>query len=256
MNNQIPTKRVKSDGDTLLIHSIFHTIQGEGPFTGVPAVFVRLGGCNLQCPGCDTEYTKGTETMAMGTIVNNINYKLDGNTTTKLIVITGGEPFRQNISELCNVLNIHGFEVQIETNGVMAPQGDFDTWPTIICSPKTTKLNPKLLPHITAFKYVANWQEVNEHDGLPLTALNHQATPQLARPPEDFDGDVYLQPMDMTEYYDEDIEGSLEEQSVWAEQLDGLVESHNQANLDFVVKSCMQHGYTIQLQIHKLLNLE
>jgi len=249
MNNQIPTKRVKSDGDTLLIHSIFHTIQGEGPFTGVPAVFVRLGGCNLQCPGCDTEYTKGTETMAMGTIVNNINYKLDGNTTTKLIVITGGEPFRQNISELCNVLNIHGFEVQIETNGVMAPQGDFDTWPTIICSPKTTKLNQHILGNIAAAVTIIEYSDYE----CPFCQRVHPTLKQIV---EDFDGDVYLQPMDMTEYYDEDIEGSLEEQSVWAEQLDGLVESHNQANLDFVVKSCMQHGYTIQLQIHKLLNLE
>lgn len=242
MNTQIPTKRVKSNGTKLLVHSIFHTIQGEGPFTGVPAVFVRLGGCNLQCPGCDTEYTKHAEEMAIETILDNIKFKLDGNTTTKLIVITGGEPFRQNIASFVNALYWARFEVQVETNGSMAPQGVFMKWPTIICSPKTSKLNPKIVPMITAFKYVANYEHVNKKDGLPLTALGHVASPQLARPPEDFDGDIYLQPMDMTEYYGPEIYNPT------------LI--HNQRNQDFVVKSCMKHGYIIQLQIHKLLDLE
>ncbi len=256
MNNQIPTKRIKSDGSSLLVHSIFHTIQGEGPFTGVPAVFVRLGGCNLQCPGCDTEYTKGAEQMTLEVLASNIVYILDGNITTNLIVITGGEPFRQNIAPFVNRAMSNDFEVQIETNGSMPPQGDFTTMPTIICSPKTSKLNPKLVPHITAFKYVANYEQVNFDDGLPLTALEHKATPMLARPPEHFEGDIYLQPMDMTEHYDEEIEGSLEEQSVHAEDLAGKTAFHNSVNLDFVVQSCMKHGYIIQLQIHKLLNLE
>ena len=39
------------------VHSIFPTIQGEGPFVGQPAIFIRLAGCNLQCPACDTDYT-------------------------------------------------------------------------------------------------------------------------------------------------------------------------------------------------------
>src|SRR3954467_9071958 len=50
---------VRSDGNSLSIHSIFYTLQGEGPYSGCPAVFMRLAGCNLQCPGCDTDYTSG-----------------------------------------------------------------------------------------------------------------------------------------------------------------------------------------------------
>ena len=51
-NTQEPEK---IDRDRHLdVHSIFHTIQGEGPYCGHPAVFIRLAGCNLQCPGCDT----------------------------------------------------------------------------------------------------------------------------------------------------------------------------------------------------------
>ena len=56
-NTQPAEKQVKSSGLILAINSIFYTIQGEGPFAGSPAVFVRLAGCNLQCPMCDTEYT-------------------------------------------------------------------------------------------------------------------------------------------------------------------------------------------------------
>ena len=41
------------------INEIFYSIQGEGYFTGTPAVFVRFSGCNLRCPFCDTEHKEG-----------------------------------------------------------------------------------------------------------------------------------------------------------------------------------------------------
>ena len=44
------------DGNFLKIQEIFYTIQGEGIYSGYPAVFVRLGGCNLACKFCDTEF--------------------------------------------------------------------------------------------------------------------------------------------------------------------------------------------------------
>ena len=50
------------DGNFLKIQEIFYTIQGEGIYSGYPAVFVRLGGCNLACKFCDTDFigTDGT----------------------------------------------------------------------------------------------------------------------------------------------------------------------------------------------------
>lgn len=45
-----------TDGKVLKVHSIFYTIQGEGPYSGRTAVFIRLSGCNLACSFCDTEF--------------------------------------------------------------------------------------------------------------------------------------------------------------------------------------------------------
>ena len=53
-NPILPPK--KTDGKNLDIQEIFATFQGEGIFTGFPAIFIRLGGCNLACQFCDTEF--------------------------------------------------------------------------------------------------------------------------------------------------------------------------------------------------------
>ena len=83
--------------------------------------------------------------------------KRDGKTTHNLIVITGGEPFRQNITPLCEELLKQGFQIQIETNGTLFQ--DLPEKVDIICSPKnpTGKYYPvrsDLLPKISAFKFL------------------------------------------------------------------------------------------------------
>jgi len=65
INQQKPEPRAKGDGSILDFHSMFFTIQGEGPFAGHRSIFVRLAGCNLQCPGCDTEYTQGRSVVGI-----------------------------------------------------------------------------------------------------------------------------------------------------------------------------------------------
>ena len=62
VNEQKPMPKNYHDGYTLNVHSRAETIQGEGPYAGCPAAFIRLAGCNLQCPRCDTEYTPGKDT--------------------------------------------------------------------------------------------------------------------------------------------------------------------------------------------------
>ena len=256
MNTQAPTKRHKTKGGTLLVHSIFHTLQGEGPFTGVPAVFIRLGGCNLQCPGCDTEYSEGIALMTIEEIFAKITEVVNG-AKTDLVVITGGEPFRQNLSVLVDQLHNNHIRVQIETNGSMKPQAPFEMKPVIICSPKTSKLNPEMEPLIDAYKYVVDYLDVNVLDGLPTRALGHRATPQLARPPKEFKGSIYIQPMDMTEVYST-LLAECSECTSLDKKIEGqvMLNKHNEANTKWCVESAMRNGYTVQLQIHKLLNLE
>lgn len=231
LNTQVPEK--KDYQSTLEVHSIFSTIQGEGPFCGRPAVFVRLAGCNLQCPGCDTEYTEHRERLNYGSILQAVHSRLDSTgSNANLIVISGGEPFRQKIAPFVDFLIENNFDVQIETNGSMQIPLELSSMATVVCSPKTAKLHPSALHRANAFKYVMKAGSVREADGLPLQALDHRATPYIARPHSSFKGKIYLQPMD--------------------EQDDVL----NHFNIAEVLASAMKFNYTVQLQIHKLLNVE
>ena len=244
MNKQTPLKR--STSTTLLLHSVFKTIQGEGPFSGSACVFVRLAGCNLQCPGCDTEYTEGATEVSQYNVLDQV-VEAWGDGYPKLVVITGGEPFRQNLIPLIDCLQCAGVYVQIETNGSMRPalltceDELILAQAIIVCSPKTEKLNPNLVPYITHYKYVMRYDDIHS-DGLPNWALNNRIKTHVARPPEDFEGDVYLQPMDMTEFYANDNKNALQ--------------VHNQLNTQACVKSCLENNYILQLQVHKLIGVE
>lgn len=228
-NNQVMEKPTLSGSPGLLdVHSIFHTIQGEGPFAGTPAVFIRLAGCNLQCPGCDTDYTSGRRTMTVEEILAKVASVKRPETT--LVVITGGEPFRQLLSGIVNALLEAFYEVQLETNGTLFQDLPYE-YITVVCSPKTGSINGKLVRHITAFKYVLNAVQADPEDGLPNRALDN-GTSKLARPPEDFVGTIYVQPYDPG--------GPL----------------HNDIHHQAAVASCLRHGYTLCLQMHKFLGLE
>jgi len=58
------SKPIESDGLYLEVQDIFSTIQGEGPFAGKPAVFLRLAGCNLRCFFCDTDFESRRTTLS------------------------------------------------------------------------------------------------------------------------------------------------------------------------------------------------
>lgn len=240
MNNQpVEHQLLHADGG-LTVHSMFFTIQGEGPFAGEPAVFLRLTGCNLQCPLCDTEYSGGNFT-APHEILKLINHLGPGSKETgfrwpngRLVVITGGEPFRQNIGPLVSILSDQGYRVQIETNGTLYVPGPWhDPNVTIVISPKTPKINERIAGYAKAFKYVACKSDISKADGLPIGVLGGWNGEHIvARPPASFYGKVYLQPADVK---------SVE---------------MNRVNEEAVVQSCMKFGHTICLQLHKILRLE
>lgn len=235
LNKQPIEKRDLSKDGSVEVHSIFYTIQGEGPFCGTPAVFVRLAGCNLQCPGCDTEYTSTRKRM-MPDEVSNAVFAL---ATRGLVVITGGEPFRQNLKKLISKLVWSGYYVQIETNGTLEPAPVAYGIETsrrkgvyIVCSPKTGKIHPRIYQTACALKYVVEAGDVREEDGLPMTALKHTALPYPARPPADWKRAVYIQPMDSKD------------------------EARNSANMIAAVESALKFGYILQLQVHKYIGVE
>lgn len=106
------------------------TLQGEGPSTGQSALFIRLSGCNLSCPRCDTPYTwdwsrfvRATERRRM-TVEELAAWCLGS--PVRLVVITGGEPLLQQrtLASLVTCLADAGRRVEIETNGTRAPQPD------------------------------------------------------------------------------------------------------------------------------------
>lgn len=233
-NNQVP---LGADyRETIRVHSVFQTIQGEGPLCGERALFIRLNGCNLRCPGCDTEYTNQNAEVAQGYFLRAA--ELNNWPKGALVVITGGEPFRQNIAPAIKILLVAGYRVQIETNGVLWPAGmddlvyHYGTYENlqIVCSPKTNRIHSRVLSCATAFKYVLRAGEVCAEDGLPTRALLHKAAPQVARPRPG--ALVYVQPMD---------EDNTEA---------------NALNLDVAIRSVMAFGHRLQIQVHKIINME
>lgn len=108
------------------------TLQGEGAHAGRACVFLRFAACNLDCPGCDTDFaTEGAVRMDAAEIVARLR-ELDSSKTARVIV-TGGEPTLQWDEPLAEAVRGAGFRVHMESNGTRAPQGAVD-WLTV--SPK------------------------------------------------------------------------------------------------------------------------
>jgi organic radical activating enzyme len=169
MINTQKREAVLKDKKVLEVCDVWRTIQGEGPFAGLPAVFVRLAGCNLNCPACDTDYTSNRMSIRPEQLVERIQYKQTGG----LVVFTGGEPLRQNIGIATKLLYRLGYTVQIETNGMLYRDDMEYNGLTIVCSPKSPIIHEKLQPLIRAVKYVVQAGFVDV-DGLPTRTLgNH-----------------------------------------------------------------------------------
>lgn len=117
------------------VNETFVSLQGEGHFTGTPAFFLRLSGCNLQCPFCDTNHQSYRE-MSEDEIVAEASRH-----EPRHIVITGGEPALQLTQTLVDKLHAAGFFIQVETNGTL-PLPDGIDWVT--CSPKSSPIREDL----------------------------------------------------------------------------------------------------------------
>ncbi|MBI4520518.1 MAG: radical SAM protein, partial [Gemmatimonadetes bacterium] len=102
--------------DFLRVTEIFHSIQGESTWGGLPCTFVRLTGCPLRCTWCDTTYSfYGGERMTLDQIVDHVR-----GYGTLVVEITGGEPLAHpNAFVLIGRLLDEGYTVLVETSGAI-----------------------------------------------------------------------------------------------------------------------------------------
>jgi len=98
----------------LTVNEIFHSIQGESSWAGIPCVFVRLTACDLRCSWCDTPYafTEGRKRSVDDVLAEVESYGCP------LVEVTGGEPLLQaDVYPLMEALITRGHTVLLETGG-------------------------------------------------------------------------------------------------------------------------------------------
>jgi len=255
----------------LEVQDIFSTIQGEGPFAGKPAIFLRLAGCNLRCHFCDTDFESRRTTMALGEIRVKVEMLAtrDKIGKTNLVVVTGGEPLLQNIGPLCSVLDKSGFHVQFETAGTVWVEHLEDYIVpgriSLVCSPKTPKVHPQIARWCKHWKYLIRAGEVSLLDGLPIMSTQIPGKEaQIFRPPSPEDDTVWLQPCEAykvgyrikgtlgTKAVSGPLVPQLEDQEVTSSVRD---EEATQRNIRLCAELAMKFNYRVSLQLHKLLHL-
>ena len=122
------------DPDYLPVMESFYTVQGEGYYSGTPAYFIRLGGCDVGCHWCDVKESWDVskfDWLPVNSIVDEA--KSSG---AEVVVITGGEPFIYDLSVLTQALMACELQTNVETSGAYQLTGHWD-W--ICFSPKKFK---------------------------------------------------------------------------------------------------------------------
>lgn len=193
----------------LPINEIFETVQGEATWTGSPSIFIRLQGCGVGCPWCDTKHTwhvKPEMAVAMEVILQK---KADGENYSwlapshlaricqlmkpKHVVITGGEPCIYDLRELTQSLFIAGKTVQIETSGTQAILCGAATFVTVspkIGMPGGFKVLPEAIDRANEIKMpVGKIDDVKTVRDL----IDNHAWKTVARPT------IWLQPLSQSE---------------------------------------------------------
>lgn len=230
------------------INEIFYTIQGEARFTGTPSVFIRTQGCDVGCPWCDTKHTwsfcpptthyvplrhmdeakakfkndRGILSEELYTIATPreiADYVATRWPHARHVVITGGEPLAQEaLPELIRALAEEGRSVQIETSGTY-PLTDIPTCVWVTLSPKWDMPGGRrVLP--------ASFERCNEIK-VPIGRAR-----------------------DVTELLDRLADMNIDPANVWLQPL-----SQSRKATDLCVKSCLEYGFKLSLQMHKYAHI-
>lgn len=229
---------------SLLVNEIFETIQGEGHFTGLPSIFVRLQGCPVGCPWCDTKHTWDivptkqisqedvivktgdsphyfkTSAKPLLDIVNAPAY------SARHVVITGGEPCMYDLLEFTSLLDEAGFSSQIETSGTYEVKCSDNTWVTLspkidmkakmpIISQAMQRANEIKHP-ISMQKHIDELDELLSREGLDKSENGAKNLPN-----------VYLQPI-----------------------------SQQTRATELAVNTCIKRNWRLSVQLHKYIGVE
>lgn len=169
------------------ITEIFYSIQGEGKQMGLPTIFVRSGGCNLQCDWCDTKYAwEGGKEMSLKKIREAVQ-----EFSASRVCLTGGEPLIQDeIYELIDTLK-EGYDITVETNGSLdiSRLTDMDLMismdyktPSSLMSEKMIERNLDLLRKCDQLKFVI--ADKDDYEYTKIVINEHEIK-----------SDIILQPM-------------------------------------------------------------
>ena len=156
----------------LALAEIFYSVQGEGAWTGTPAVFVRLAGCNLNCRFCDTDFS----VKAFASDADVVARVREAGGTCPMVVLTGGEPLAQaESSALIDALRADGRRVHIESNGTIPVDLPSDVWLTV--SPKE-RLHPAMAARANEVKLIVDGRVPGEW----LAAFGTRTLPTFLQP--------------------------------------------------------------------------
>ncbi len=235
MFGQNPIRKANYSSTALRVQEIFKTIQGEGPFAGHPAIFIRLAGCSLRCWFCDTDFESNYHNLMTPREVAEKVKELIGDSKIKLVVFTGGEPMLQRIGSaiICIQNRLQEVHTQIETSGThCAPALEFlvrNGLVTIVCSPKTGKVNQRIAELTDHWKYVISLSD----RGFLRHTQNPEKEGSTYFPPITKNTRIYLQPCD---------EGPGNEEK-------------SRKNLEQCITLAQQEGFILSLQLHKILGM-
>lgn len=274
--------------DSLFVTSMFFTLQGEGPYAGKPALFIRLAKCNLTCSFCDTFFDDGDwmtvqeiRAKAYHTICDYWNSKSltvpdwvlpPGNVgpvfPRVVLVVTGGEPLLQkNLVNALNELQDTFGAMQIESNGTV--NQDIPDHVTLVCSPKCAEKNgvatkylapsKLILERADCLKFVMSADSDSPYNTVPEWAHEWRAKTGKS---------IYCSPMNIYNTFPQKIKLlrsekgniTMEERSTVDEVISfwepGLLDlAANQRNHEYTARYCMSHGFTLNLQMHLYASL-
>lgn len=210
------------------VNEVYRTIQGEGAKAGTPLIILRLQGCLVGCPWCDTKHSwdhNSASAIEVNELVAKVEKEAADNCTGILldtVLVTGGEPAEQDLGPL--TLGLWGnFNLHLETSGTAdGHMADRNLWDWVTVSPKEgmpggRAIIPEVIQAADELKFVIGKQEhIDAARVFMKKYLRHDEAPPV----------ISLQPL-----------------------------SANEKATKLCVDAVMQHNFRLSLQQHKILGL-